>query len=99
MKNPADRLPVYTKGRDPNKVVATDVYLLLFPIPNWVTQATRITSDGSNPAFSQGQTMGETAMWQIFGVDIPINIGESSLVERGPVNSTKGYAMVRFQLE
>lgn len=98
MKNLADRLPAYTKGRDPSKIVATDVYLLLSPNPNWVTQATLITSDGSNPAFSQGQTMGETAVWQNFGVNTPINTWGIQLAGSGSGTLTKGFVMARYQL-
>jgi len=73
MNNLAQRLPAYTRGTNPSKIIAVDVYLLLAPNPNWVSQATLVAADGTPLAFTLRPSMGQMAVWQNFGVDIPIS--------------------------
>jgi hypothetical protein len=99
MKGLANRLPAYTKDRDPNKVLATDVFLMLSPNPSWVSQATLLTPDGSNPSLSPGDTVGETTVWKANGVDTPIADWTVQLSGSGSVALTKGYVVVRYELK
>jgi hypothetical protein len=98
MNNLLDRLPAYTKGIDANKVKAVDVFLLLSPNPSWVSKATLITSDGSNPGFTLGKNVGKIAVWQNIGVDTPIDNWRIQLAGTGSGALTKGYVLVRYQL-
>jgi hypothetical protein len=99
MKGVLDRLPAYAKGRAANKVIATDVLLLLSPNPNWVSQATLITPDGSNPPFTPGDTVGATQVWKAAGVDTPITDWSIQLQGSGTGELTKGYVILRYELK
>ena len=98
MKNLLDRLPTYAKRHAPNKVIAVDVFLFLAPNPNWVSAATLITADGTNPAFTQGQSIGEMVVWQNLGVTTPIGTWGIQLEGTGTGNSTRGFVMARYEL-
>jgi hypothetical protein len=99
MKGLVDRLPAYTKGRAANKVLATDVFLLLSPSPNWVSQATMLTPDGSNPPFTGGDVVGQTVLWKANGAITPIADWTVQLSGSGSVALTKGYVIVRYELK
>lgn len=104
LNNLAQRLPAYTRGTDPSKIVAVDVYLLLAPKPNWVSQATLVAADGTALAFTLGATLGagpslsQMVVWQNFGVDIPISNWQIQLAGTGTAALTRGFVMVRYQL-
>jgi hypothetical protein len=98
MNNLAQRLPAYTRGTAPNKIIAVDVMLLLAPTPNWVSQATLIAADGTSLPFSSGPSLGQMSVWQNFGVDIPISNWQIQFSGNGTATLTKGFVMVRYQL-
>ncbi|KAN0108658.1 hypothetical protein V8E51_008400 [Hyaloscypha variabilis] len=98
LNNLAQRLPAYTRGTDPSKILAVDVYLLLAPNPDWVSQATLIAADGTSLAFTKGPSLGQMAVWQNFGIGIPISNWQLQLSGTGTVNLTRGFVMVRYQL-
>lgn len=101
LPNLSTRLPAYTKGHDPSRIIASDVYLLLSPVPNWTAQATLITPDGTNPPFAKGalkQPSTDMAVLQVIGVDAPMTTWAIQLTGAGKAALSKGYVIVKYKL-
>jgi Tc toxin complex TcA C-terminal TcB-binding domain len=98
LKGLLDRLPAYTKGRDPKKIIAVDVWLMLSPAANWVQSATLIMPDGANPSFTKGESTKGMVIWKNAGVNGPITDWTIQLTGSGTGMLTRGFVVVRFQM-
>jgi hypothetical protein len=72
---------------------------MLSPNPSWVSQATLLTPDGSNPSLGPGDAVGQTTLWKANGVVTPIADWTVQLTGSGSVALTKGYVVVRYELK
>jgi hypothetical protein len=101
LKDLLARLPAYTKGHAPNKIVAKDAYLMLSPAISWVGGADLIMPNGDPTAFSKDDKVGETAVWQILGDEFEVGSWRIRFNARGGDGKTsieRGWVIIRYTL-